>query len=476
MEITHTQAQYHKIEGHLNENILITALPPKQSVQTFKKQMMVTPVYSASKNQASDISVADVVTAFRTLRFVLVEHYQLYEKIYHLIVQGYVDRNPLKPKFIAWQYEVAMGNDKPVEFISEKTTSDTILVTGASGLGKTVTIEWIIWNAFPKVITHALDHFKEPQIIYVKVDMPHDASRSELIHRMLKDIDKTLSAVGYHGTHYAASVELKNGRRVTIAAMVDILRAVLIRHHVGLLIIDEFQNLEVASIRYRNEMIQLFDDLSNTLGIPHLKIGTPNSILLFTQKMRHLRRLGEVYEFSRVTDEKSIKSLLSQMMLELPDQIQLDSPELLKERLIDFSAGVPAVLLGLWESCLKFAVMTKRPITKEVIQSLFNKEFALLKRVLDDIKINKESSLLDLLTVHQLFRKNKTQAIKQFQKFMQDNEPKGVAAQQVLESVLDLENQEEISNEDKQTLKEIKQKLQNSAKENHGPQTLEHDL
>jgi len=477
MQITHTDAHYRCLDEALDDNVLIAALPPKMSKHQFREMMTVAPnLYRVSSAADSDTMVIAVINEFRKLRFALPDHYLLYEKIYQLIVQGYVNRNPQKPEFIAWQYDIATGRNDDERHVSTdgKSTADTIFVTGPSGFGKTTTCDKIIWQSFPKVISHNKDGFKEPQIVYVKVDMPHDASRGELIHRMLKDIDKSLEVADYKSTNYAASIELKNGRRVPIAKMVDILHTVLNRHHVGVFIIDEFQNLEVASERYRDEMIQFFDDLSNSLEIPHIKIGTPNTILLFLQKIRHLRRLGEVFEFTRVTEKHGVADLLSLMFSNLPDQISIKSVELVKERLMTHSVGVPAILLGLWESNLKFALINNKAITVDLVTTLFNKEFALLKRVLEEIGSNKESSMLDLLTVHQLFRQNKKLAFKQFEKFIEDEAPKGVAAQKILEGVLTYEKEGIFSDNEKQKLKGIKKDLENSLQNLSGPQTLEH--
>jgi len=135
---------------------------------------------------------------------------------------------------------------------------------------------------------------------------------------------------------------------------------------------------------------------------------------------------------------------------------------------------VPAILLGLWESNLKFALINNKAITVDLVTTLFNKEFALLKRVLEEIGSNKESSMLDLLTVHQLFRQNKKLAFKQFEKFIEDEAPKGVAAQKILEGVLTYEKEGIFSDNEKQKLKGIKKDLENSLQNLSGPQTLEH--
>jgi hypothetical protein len=64
-------------------------------------------------------------------------------------------------------------------------------------------------------------------------------------------------------------------------------------HCLGLLVIDEIQNLNEAASGGDSQMINFFVQLENIIGVPFILIGTEEVMHLFYSKFHHARRLSE---------------------------------------------------------------------------------------------------------------------------------------------------------------------------------------
>ena len=485
LPISIASAQYrHSNVSSYQGNPLILALPDRIEPERFITVM--SRIIQAESNDV-DMSDDDRIASLKSLRQMLImtpQHLDLYNELYDLMCHGYVDRNPTRVEVIAWSYDIADSHidieniKRPLlDMVGTTTTADAMFMTGISGNGKSRAIESILTNLFPTVIEHQTDSLNEPQITYIKVDMPHNASRPGLIYQILSEVDNALAASRYGKTGYAQSVKKTSGKFLDISSMMGILRSVLIRHHVGLLIIDEFQNLQVASKRYSEEMIQFFDELTNTLSIPNVKIGTPDTLLIFDKKGRHKRRIGSTFELSRFTQqhdcERFMKALFAYQPLKKPVEINDDMVALLFE----LSAGVPSILITLWESCLIEAIRSgKETFSLKLIQQTFKKRFPLMRMVTRNINQGTKGRPSDLLTVQQyLDSGNNTLAIKHLQSFMSSSELTSDTAHAVKNDIDNLITSNEFSEADLQKLAKIKMDLDSKRESKRSPQTLEHD-
>ena len=61
-------------------------------------------------------------------------------------------------------------------------------------------------------------------------------------------------------------------------------------HGLGCLIIDEVQHLSVAKSGGATKMLNFFTELSNTMGIPVILLGTPQSLDVLGSEFRCARR------------------------------------------------------------------------------------------------------------------------------------------------------------------------------------------
>jgi len=483
MPVTIVKAQYREtdVKAYKN-NPLILALPQLLGPKRFKQIMTSNMVPELFEGKSDNDRIGNI-KAFRKTRIVTIQHLDLYNEIYEMLRHGYVNRNPSRPEVVAWSYDIADSTiaiedvKQPDESLSVlETTADGLFVTGFSGNGKSTFLELILMKAFPMVIEHSYAGFFELQIVYLKIDMPHDANRSDLIYNILKEIDRILSKTNYGKTAYADKCKTNSGNYIRISLMKDIMFTALNRHHVGLLIIDEFQNLQVASERYRREMLQLMSTLSNLLHVPNIKIGTPDTILLFDSKASDKRRIGVTHELSRFNDKEWEKVIQAAFAFQ-PILHSIKPSEEISKLLKDLTAGVPSIFMTLWESILIEAVRSGgEKITQVLIKRVFKQRFPMLRSVTRNINQNIKGRHADLLTVQQyLDTGKKSLAIKHLQHYSNSAHIEGVAASAVVKDINSLIDVTVFSSSECRKLDKIKKDLQKKSEGIKSPQTLEHE-
>jgi len=463
-------------------NPLILALPPRLEPKRFRfylSNVVDTFNWQSMSNNDREEQVKDI----RKTRIVTTQHLDLYHSIYEMMRYGYVHRNPVIPEVTTWNYDIGNPNipieeiDKPsLNIVTQPTVADAIFLSGFSGNGKSTISEHILVNLFPTAIEHTWRGFTEVQVVYLKVDLPHNASRPGLIYRFLKELDRVLSKTKYGNPNYAKSVKLNSGRYIDVDSMMDILMTVLVRHHVGLLVTDEFQNLQVSSHRYRNETIQMFDELANNLYIPSVKIGTPDTILIFDRNSRHKRRLGQIIELLHLSDEKSWERAMKALFQFQPLKHPVDRNVAIENLLMELTAGVPNYLIGLWEASILEAIRSgKEKLSQTLIKRAFNQRFPLLRSVTRNINQGIKGRHADLFTVQQyLDMGNNTMAIKHLHSFSKNVDVTGVAAEAVISDIETMVSRHGFSDSQLKGINEVKERLIRKKAELNAPQTLEH--
>ena len=126
-------------------------------------------------------------------------------------------------------------------------------------MGKTTFVQTFLLR-YPKVIQHTgygESHLKCHQIPYLVVRVPHDGTLKSLCLQFFDEIDALL------GTNYSRQARsLRN-----IAPMVQLMNQVATAVSLGVLIIDEVQNLRSANGLNAELMLNLFSEIIERLGI-----------------------------------------------------------------------------------------------------------------------------------------------------------------------------------------------------------------
>jgi hypothetical protein len=121
--------------------------------------------------------------------------------------------------------------------------------------------------------------------VWLKVDCPLDGSPKALCRDFFAAVDPVL------GTDYVGAYKSSQ------LAMHDLLRAaanVAAQHYLGLLVIDEIQNLSTARSRGDDSLLNFLLRLENSIGVPVIRVGTYKAARLFADSFQLGRRgLGQ---------------------------------------------------------------------------------------------------------------------------------------------------------------------------------------
>lgn len=216
-------------------------------------------------------------------------HFTLERRLSTLIRRGYLARNPIDRIFLERlkilnelrsEHENNKMIDERMKYI--RSTADSLSIIGISGIGKTTAIERLLLM-YPQIIKHEEykgENFSKTQVVWLKIDCPHDGSLSTLCKSFFKAIDDLI------GTRYLEKFGYSN--RVTSSMMLH-MTTLASMYGIGVLVIDEIQHLLKAKDE-KEDMLNFFVTLSNTVGIPTVLIGTNNAQEIFKGNFRQARR------------------------------------------------------------------------------------------------------------------------------------------------------------------------------------------
>ena len=299
------EAQYivGQIERYKN-NPFIEALPLILEPQSFINILSGKVEFSESdKNASASLRSHMLVGLMNNFFQPITRHVQLENKISILLREGYVGRNINDDNLIKKLQEgyqaIQNGEMASFSFKQRESTASSLAFIGCSGSGKTTTINRIL-ATYPQCIYHPNHNFT--QIVYLKIDCPHDGSLKSLCMHFFRAIDKVL------GTNY----EKKYGqKRHSIETLLPIMAQLSNFHAIGLLIIDEIQHLSIGKSGGAEKMLNFFVTLVNTINLPIIMIGTPKARFIFEGDFRSARRgagLGSIFWEQMKSEDNTITS------------------------------------------------------------------------------------------------------------------------------------------------------------------------
>jgi len=155
--------------------------------------------------------------------------------------------------------------------------SDSFTIIGCSGIGKSSAIA----NSL-NLISHTNLYEQEKPfckvIPYINVQCPHDCSVKGLLLDILRQVDDILES-----KYLDAAIRARATTDMLIGSVSKICL-----NHVGLLIVDEIQN--VTNNRSGINLVSMLTQLINSSGISIAMVGTPESATFFEGKMQLARR------------------------------------------------------------------------------------------------------------------------------------------------------------------------------------------
>lgn len=208
--------------------------------------------------------------------------YDLYERIYHLMLVGYLNRHPKSDDYDKYLHDIESGARKIKDIPKPPMLFDAgtaAMQIGRSGHGKTIANDKIMSCFELKNHYHPPSEQtgwrRVPQVLWIKVFIKSTSSKRPFLMSIINAIDAQLGS-NLASRFPSATVGDEVSYVIKMCRMVGL----------GLLVIDDVQFVWNAkktkdSKKLTNEFLE---DLFNDLGVPMLFIGTPEVTDLFTDK------------------------------------------------------------------------------------------------------------------------------------------------------------------------------------------------
>ena len=295
-------AVYRKSFGSYEGNPFIEALPAVLEPRQVAEKIQGAIDFTSYDTQASASVRAHLISQMMEQFFYPINrHIDLEKKLSIMIREGYVGRNPkdgsLNTRLQNGYERLMSGEDDSFRFPAVTSTARSLAFIGCSGSGKTTTLNKIL-SLYPQVIYHPELNFT--QIVYLRVDCPHDGSLKSLCLHFFRAIDQALDA------NYEKKYALK---RHGIETLLNLMRQISNHHAIGILVIDEIQHLSINKSGGAEKMLNFFVTLVNTVGLPVVMVGTPKARFIFEADLRSARRgagFGSVF-WEQMKQEPDIK-------------------------------------------------------------------------------------------------------------------------------------------------------------------------
>ncbi|EOX1292519.1 ATP-binding protein [Vibrio cholerae] len=342
-------------------NPLIEALPPKVEDDELVIKLSNYPERLIEETKLETIERLDYLIRLKTLRQPLPLYFDVFRAIEMAIKEGYSAKNPLSPTTMNYLH-YSSDNRPDVEprtgFFKPKGSGITII--GESGVGKTCMLEQVL-NCFPDVIEHRYYQNKVlaiPQVVWIKVDCPDDSSVKGLCHRILEQIDQKL---GHPPTTPAG----------TIALLLQQIESKMKSNFLGILVIDEMQNLNLAKAGGADRLLGFLHNLVNNLGIPILFCANPPFDELLSKSFKSARRAESsgYFDVELMKNDDEWELFVDELWCLQWTNVETPLTPSLNNKLYSLSAGNMDLAVRIYYSAQKAVIgSSDERITEEVLE------------------------------------------------------------------------------------------------------------
>lgn len=373
-------------------NPFLETLPPILSTENLYKVLVVYPHFNKDERSHSKELRYHYVMRLNSFFQPYGRQMALYNLFDRALRQGYLYRNPMnkEEKLLLRQiYDNLQKGEMPLTN-GDEVPGEGFMIIGTSGIGKSRSLSRLL-STYPQVIQHT-EYKNRPfirkQVVYLKIDCPHDGTLKGLIGAFFKKLDSVL------GTQYTQEI-FKS--RVTVSRLIVAMQSHIVKHGIGVLIVDEIQHLSIAKSQGEEIMLNFFVTLNNTCKIPIIFIGTPKTEVLYKRALRQIRRMcgqGDlIWMHHRETDREWVLLLKGVWRYQWNREYTELTPELSKV-MYEYSQGIIAIAVKLF-MLVQMETMKKKKevITPTIIKRVSENYLKSLQPVLKAMKTGKKSNM-----------------------------------------------------------------------------------
>ncbi|MBZ9621463.1 ATP-binding protein [Clostridium sp. FP2] len=364
-----------------NNNPFIQSLPPLINKESIVRKLILNQPFNIEDRKLDGSIRVHMIKRIYKVFQPLPIHVKIWNMIDSIIRQGYISRNPFDKEYKQIINEngskINRGAFNLNNSTSFTTTASCGLLAGYSGMGKTTTVNRCL-RYIPQIICHNYynnTHFNQTQLTWLRLEAP--TSLKSLALQFFMKIDSIL------GTDNLKRYISKN---LSTDALLSLMGTVSCNIGLGLIIIDEFQNLNRNGV---SQIMNFLVSLINSCGVSLLFIGTPACYDIFSNELRIARRItgnGEVI-WNNMNNDQEFKLLLKAIWRYQWVRKPVELTEEMIELFYDCTQGVLDLVVKLFVNSMKRAIETgAEQITKEIVIKVCEEEFKFTQPMIQAIK------------------------------------------------------------------------------------------
>lgn len=366
-----------------NNNPFIEALPPLADKKTIIENLrMIIAINEEERSLDSSLRIHSLHRIYKVFQPLPI-HLEIWNMISTLIRQGYLARNPFDKEYRRYVNQIGKQIINRVYEINSRsdfrTTASCGTLIGISGIGKSSTVNRVL-SHIPQIIVHNEykgQHFNQIQLTWLKLEIPHNASLKALSLQYFMKIDQLLGTDNFR--KYIS-------RNLSLDAMLPLMGQVASNIGLGLLVLDELQNLRNGKV---NQMMNYFVSLINSFGVNLLCIGTPASYELLEHELRIARRFTGNSEiiWNNMDNNGEFKLLLEGIWkYQFTKKYTALSEEMINVFYYE-SQGISDLLVKLFVNAQSLAIQSgKEEITVDIVKRVSRDKFKFMMKMLDAIR------------------------------------------------------------------------------------------
>ena len=388
-------------------NPFVEALHDMFDLKEYYETIMYLPYFDKTyRNEAAHIRKVKIAELYK---YVVpeIEYYNLYKTLWRMLFSSYAQRNCFNSQVVHKHYEHLLLKQQ-MNTVWNSTVGESLLITAPSGFGKTMKITRVLHS-----LTQVIDHteyngakFEQAQILWIYIKIPSNAARKSLCHLFLEQVDICV------GTTYSTD----NDENTRIGTYEGIFRTIIETYKLGLLVVDEMQNLSVAKAGGDEEFLNFFSGLAEQWSMGLVLIGTPDTIPILTQTFTASRRLTsggdkhyDRYQINNPTWQSLVMTLWPYQYTNTPKELYKvtdEGREITDQRFYDeiykMTQGIPFIFTFLFIHAQFIAIDEPKSdgteeLTIKVFRRAYNESSTLIKAAVEDMRNNNGKNYSDLM-------------------------------------------------------------------------------
>lgn len=280
--------------------------------------------------------------------------------------------------------------------------SDSFTILGPSGIGKSSSISRAI-----NILTEGavLECSSAKLVACLQIQTPADCSVKSLLLEILRKTDELL-----HSRYYETAIRSRSTTDMLIGCVSQVAL-----NHIGLLIIDEIQN--IVNNKNGKTLIGTLTQLINNSGVSICMVGTPESAIFFEQE-RMLARRSLGLNYTAMEYNNNFRDFCKEIIAYSYVQKTISMDEAMLLWLYNHSGGNASVVISLIHDSQEIAILEGyEQLDISMLNIAFEKRMGMLhnfikptviksgpvkKKISSPITITEKNILADNISIHQI--------------------------------------------------------------------------